>query len=104
MVNKERNGSWPAFLIDLDLIIKKEREGFLGARGKIGTRAFMAIRVLLGGRKHSSRRKWIINGGAPTLLLSRLISTWILMYFFCPRPYYSFLIPPSYYIFPLDSS
>ena len=53
MVNEEGNGSWPAFLIDLDFAIKEEREGFSGARGKTGTRAFMAIGVLLGGRKHS---------------------------------------------------
>ena len=48
MVNEKGNGFWPAFLIDLDLTIKKQREGFLEARGKIGTRAFMAIGMLLG--------------------------------------------------------
>ena len=52
LMNEENNGSWPAFLIDLDLAIKEQREGFSGARGKTGTRAFMAIGVLLG-EKHS---------------------------------------------------
>ena len=52
MVNEKNNGSWPAFLIDLDLAIKEQRVGFSGVRGKIGTRAFMAIGVLLG-EKHS---------------------------------------------------
>ncbi|PKY05935.1 hypothetical protein P168DRAFT_250930 [Aspergillus campestris IBT 28561] len=44
--------SWPAFLIDLDLAIKEQREQPSGARGKTGTRAFMAIGLLLG-EKHS---------------------------------------------------
>jgi hypothetical protein len=48
MVNEDRgNSSWPAFLIDLDLAIKEQREQASGARGKTGTRAFMAIGVLL---------------------------------------------------------
>lgn len=42
--------SWPAFLIDLDLAIKEKRERPSGARGKTGTRAFMAIGLLLGER------------------------------------------------------
>ncbi|EEH38545.2 hypothetical protein PAAG_08272 [Paracoccidioides lutzii Pb01] len=46
------NPSWRAFLIDLDLAIKKRRDESLGAQGKTGTRAFMAIGVLYGG-KHS---------------------------------------------------
>ncbi|GLA56068.1 hypothetical protein AnigIFM63604_004245 [Aspergillus niger] len=50
--DNEGNPSWPAFLIDLDLAIKEEREGPSGARGKIGMRAFMAIGLLLG-KKHS---------------------------------------------------
>jgi hypothetical protein len=48
----EENPSWPAFLIDLDLAIKERREAVSGARGKTGTRAFMAIGVLLG-EQHS---------------------------------------------------
>lgn len=53
LVNEdENNPSWKAFLIDLDLAIRADRDGFSGARGKTGTRAFMAIGVLLG-EKHS---------------------------------------------------
>ncbi|TPX23944.1 hypothetical protein DIZ76_013287 [Coccidioides immitis] len=52
MVNEDKdNPSWPAFLIDLDLAIKTHRDGSSGARGKTGTRAFMAIGVLYG-EKH----------------------------------------------------
>jgi len=48
MINEdEENPSWPSFLIDLDLAIKEEREAASGARGKTGTRAFMAIGALL---------------------------------------------------------
>jgi hypothetical protein len=50
----EDNPSWPAFLIDLDLAIKEDREKPSGARGKTGTRAFMAIGVLLDDEQHSS--------------------------------------------------
>lgn len=42
------NPSWSAFLIDLDLSIEEQRERASGARGKTGTRAFMAIGLLLG--------------------------------------------------------
>jgi hypothetical protein len=53
IINEEKdNNSWPSFLIDLDLAIKEHRQEFSGARGKTGTRAFMAIGVLLG-EKHS---------------------------------------------------
>ncbi|KMU88409.1 hypothetical protein CIHG_06209 [Coccidioides immitis H538.4] len=53
LVNEEDdNPSWRSFLIDLDLAIRAERDGFSGARGKTGTRAFMAIGVLYG-EKHS---------------------------------------------------
>ncbi|KAJ9646987.1 hypothetical protein H2199_001973 [Coniosporium tulheliwenetii] len=53
MINEEDgNPSWRSFLIDLDLAIKKQRERPSGARGKTGTRAFMAIEVLLD-EKHS---------------------------------------------------
>jgi hypothetical protein len=53
MMNEEDdNPSWRSFLIDLDLAIKEQREAVSGARGKTGTRAFMAIGVLLG-EKHS---------------------------------------------------
>ncbi|KAI1209567.1 uncharacterized protein F4807DRAFT_97196 [Annulohypoxylon truncatum] len=49
MVNEDnRNPSWPSFLIDLDLAIKEQRDGASGAKGKTGTRAFMAIGTLLG--------------------------------------------------------
>jgi Fungal protein kinase len=44
--------SWSAFLIDLDLAIREQRQGSSGARGKTGTRAFMAIGELLD-EKHS---------------------------------------------------
>lgn len=44
--------SWPSFLIDLDLTIREQREAASGARGKTGTRAFMAIGALLG-EQHS---------------------------------------------------
>ncbi|CAH0020155.1 unnamed protein product [Clonostachys rhizophaga] len=49
MVNEDdRNPSWRAFLIDLDLAVREQREGASGAKGKTGTRAFMAIGALLG--------------------------------------------------------
>ncbi|OJD21424.1 hypothetical protein ACJ73_07236 [Blastomyces percursus] len=52
MVNEDKdNPSWPAFLIDLDLAIKAQRDGSSGTRGKTGTRPFMAIGVLYG-EKH----------------------------------------------------
>ncbi|KAI0122424.1 hypothetical protein F4814DRAFT_408678 [Daldinia grandis] len=55
MINEDdSNPSWPSFLIDLDLAIKEEekQEGASGAKGKVGTRAFMAIGALLG-EQHS---------------------------------------------------
>jgi hypothetical protein len=53
MINEDAdNPSWPSFLIDLDLAIKESRDGASGARGKTGTRAFMAIGALLG-EQHS---------------------------------------------------
>jgi len=49
MVNNDNsNPSWPSFLIDLDLAVREQREGASGAKGKTGTRAFMAIGALLG--------------------------------------------------------
>ncbi|KAL4938313.1 hypothetical protein BDV06DRAFT_201141 [Aspergillus oleicola] len=48
--DEKENPSWPAFLIDLDLAIREQREGPSGARAKTGTRAFMAIGLLLGER------------------------------------------------------
>jgi len=49
MINEEDdNPSWLVFLIDFDLAIKEQREGPLGAQGKTGIKAFIAIRVLLG--------------------------------------------------------
>ncbi|KAI1086236.1 hypothetical protein F5B19DRAFT_175473 [Rostrohypoxylon terebratum] len=53
MINEDAsNPSWPSFLIDLDLAIKEQRKGASGARGRTGTRAFMAIGALLG-EQHS---------------------------------------------------
>jgi hypothetical protein len=53
MMNEDDdNPSWRAFIIDLDLAIREQREWSSGARGKTGTRAFMAIGVLYG-EKHS---------------------------------------------------
>ncbi|XTI96069.1 hypothetical protein V2W45_1474934 [Cenococcum geophilum] len=43
----------PSFLINLNLAIKEQWEGALGARGKTGIRAFIAIEVLLG-KKYSA--------------------------------------------------
>jgi hypothetical protein len=48
MVGQDNRG----FLIDLDLAIKEQRVGVSGAKGKTGTRAFMAIGALLG-EQHS---------------------------------------------------
>ncbi|KAI1144702.1 hypothetical protein F4825DRAFT_477323 [Nemania diffusa] len=49
MINEDdSNPSWPAFLIDLDFAIREQREGASGAKGKTGTRAFMAIGALIG--------------------------------------------------------
>lgn len=53
LINEDRsNPSWFSFLIDLDLGVKEMRAEVSGARGKTGTRAFMAIGVLLG-EQHS---------------------------------------------------
>ncbi|KAK0655455.1 hypothetical protein B0T16DRAFT_451132 [Cercophora newfieldiana] len=53
LINEDlSNPSRPSFLIDLDLAIKEDREGASGAKGKTGTRAFMAIGALLG-KQHS---------------------------------------------------
>lgn len=53
MVNEDDdNVSWPSFLIDLDLAVRERRSGASGAKGKTGTRAFMAIGALLG-EQHS---------------------------------------------------
>ncbi|KAI1474459.1 hypothetical protein F4774DRAFT_422336 [Daldinia eschscholtzii] len=53
MINEDNsNPSRPSFLIDLDLAIKEERKGASGAKGKTGTRAFMAIGALRG-EQHS---------------------------------------------------
>ncbi|KAH8748471.1 hypothetical protein F5883DRAFT_473975 [Diaporthe sp. PMI_573] len=48
MIDKDNRG----FLIDLDLAIKEQRLSASGAKGKTGTRAFMAIGALLG-EQHS---------------------------------------------------
>ncbi|KAF3768507.1 hypothetical protein M406DRAFT_71504 [Cryphonectria parasitica EP155] len=53
IINEDRNNpSWPAFLIDLDLAIAKEQQYASEAKRKTGTRAFMAIGVLVG-EQHS---------------------------------------------------
>ena len=53
MINEDdSNTSWRSFLIDLDLAIRENQEGASGAKGKTGTRAFMAIGALLG-EQHS---------------------------------------------------
>ncbi|CRK29157.1 hypothetical protein HYQ45_015072 [Verticillium longisporum] len=53
LINEDKdNPSWPSFLIDLDLAIREQRGSASGAKGKTGTRAFMAIGALLG-EQHS---------------------------------------------------
>lgn len=55
MINEdEKNPSWPSFLIDLDLAIKLEDQhsSTTNETEKAGTRAFMAVGVLLG-EKHT---------------------------------------------------
>ncbi|KAL7623845.1 hypothetical protein AAE478_005401 [Parahypoxylon ruwenzoriense] len=52
MINEDSNSSWSSFLIDLDLAIKEQQESASGTKEKAGTRAFMAIGVLLG-EQHS---------------------------------------------------
>ncbi|POS80445.1 hypothetical protein DHEL01_v201144 [Diaporthe helianthi] len=53
MINEDdQNSSWPSFLIDLDLAVRQPRGGASGAKGKTGTRAFMAIGAILG-EQHS---------------------------------------------------
>ncbi|KAK3347077.1 hypothetical protein B0T25DRAFT_592995 [Lasiosphaeria hispida] len=53
MINEDDdNLSWPSFLIDLDLAVREQRDGASGAKGKTGTRTFMAIGALLG-EQHS---------------------------------------------------
>ncbi|KUI65186.1 hypothetical protein VM1G_00003 [Cytospora mali] len=53
MINEDDdNPSWPSFLIDLDLAVERSRSEASGARGRTGTRAFMAIGVLRG-EQHS---------------------------------------------------
>jgi len=47
MMNEDSaNPSCPAFLIDLDLAIREQRQESSGARGRTGTRAFMAMGAL----------------------------------------------------------
>ncbi|KAL2753391.1 hypothetical protein ACRALDRAFT_2139748 [Sodiomyces alcalophilus JCM 7366] len=53
MINEDSNNpSWPSFLIDLDLATRENRARASGEKRKTGTRAFMAIGVLLG-EQHS---------------------------------------------------
>ncbi|KAF2788689.1 hypothetical protein K505DRAFT_410741 [Melanomma pulvis-pyrius CBS 109.77] len=51
--NISPNNLIPAFLINLNLAIKEQREKSLGAQGKTSTQAFIAIRVLLDNKLHS---------------------------------------------------
>ncbi len=51
MNEDDDNPSWPAFLIDLDLAVKENRDNPSGAANKTGTRAFMSIRALDGEKK-----------------------------------------------------
>lgn len=48
MNEDDKNPSQAAFLVDFDLAIRLSRQGASGAKGKTGTRAFMAIGALLG--------------------------------------------------------
>ncbi|TWU76319.1 hypothetical protein ED733_005849 [Metarhizium rileyi] len=49
LINEDNeNPSQEAFLVDLDLAIREARKEASGAKGKTGTRAFMAIGALLG--------------------------------------------------------
>ena len=52
MNEDKTNSSWPAYMIDLDLEIRKKRNGSLGVLSETGARAFMAIEALLD-EKHS---------------------------------------------------
>ena len=52
MANEKNDGSWSAFLINLNLTIKEQRQEVSRAQNKTGTRAFMVVGVLLG-EKHS---------------------------------------------------
>jgi len=61
------NHSWRAFLIDLDLAIKEQLDESSGARGKIGTRAFMAIGVLLE-EKHSFKHDLVFSHSVEDLV------------------------------------
>ncbi|OAL45414.1 hypothetical protein IQ07DRAFT_615230 [Pyrenochaeta sp. DS3sAY3a] len=47
------NPSWPVFIIDLDLSIRRDRDKASGARGKTGTRPFMGIGILFAAEPHS---------------------------------------------------
>src|SRR5271170_8226249 len=57
MNEDDDNPSWRAFLIDLDLSFKEQRDGPCGAPQKTGTPAFMAIGALLA-RSTVSRTTW----------------------------------------------
>ncbi|ETS04455.1 hypothetical protein M419DRAFT_6310 [Trichoderma reesei RUT C-30] len=52
VIDEDGPGDRKGFLIDLDLAIKEQRIKASGTKGKTGTRAFMAIGVLMG-RQHS---------------------------------------------------
>ncbi|KAB8258823.1 hypothetical protein BDV32DRAFT_67009 [Aspergillus pseudonomiae] len=52
ILSNDHAGHWPAVLIDSDLTIREQREASSGAKGKTGTRAFMAIGLLFG-EKHT---------------------------------------------------
>jgi hypothetical protein len=53
MISEDANNlSWHLFLIQINLTIKEEQEFALGVQEKTGTKAFMAIGMLLG-EQHS---------------------------------------------------
>ncbi|KAL7894830.1 serine/threonine-protein kinase Sgk2 [Trichoderma sp. SZMC 28014] len=53
VIDKDGPADRKGFLIDLDLAIEEQRIEGSGAKGKTGTRAFMAIGVLIGQQQHS---------------------------------------------------
>lgn len=90
LVNEEGNSrSWPAFLIDLDFAIEEHHAQPAGAKGRTGTRPFMAIGLLLG-EKHSFMHDlesffWVIfwvcihNDGPDTNRVVREYEKWNFM-------------------------
>jgi len=77
MMNEEEdNPSWPAFLIDLDLAIKEDREKPSGAPNKTGTRAFMVIGALYGEKRsfmHDLSPFFGFSSGSAYITLGRMV-------------------------------